>query len=147
MPQMRLPSFKEFDKTKYEKYAQFDGRILILGYGSVGQAILPVVLRHIVVDPRKVTVLERDNHRQLFVRRHGGSGVHYVRQEINVGNYKKELKNAELAIPKTRLAWLYPVLATVYAVLDWLYAELAVVAAEFIAGKKGNFSMKEVLGF
>ena len=88
---MAILTFKDFDKNKYEKYAKFDGKILIIGYGSVGQAILPVVLRHLVVDPKNITVLERDNHRQLFIKRHGGSGVNYVRQEITSGNYKKEL--------------------------------------------------------
>ena len=65
---MPVLSFKDFDKNKYEKYAKFDGKILIIGYGSVGQAILPVVLRHLVVDPKNITVLERDNHRQLFIK-------------------------------------------------------------------------------
>ena len=85
-------SFKEFKKEKYEKYAEFHGKILIIGYGSVGQAILPVILRHLVVDPKNITVLERDNHRQIFIKRHGGSGVNYVREEIKITNYKKELK-------------------------------------------------------
>ena len=86
-----IPKFTEFDKNKYEKYVEFHGKILIIGYGSVGQSILPVVLRHIVIDPKNITVLERDNHRALFIKRHAGSGVNYVRQEILPGNYKKEL--------------------------------------------------------
>jgi len=88
---MPIQPFKEFDKTKYEKYAQFDGKILIIGYGSVGQSILPIILRHLVVEPKNITVLERDDHRALFLRRHAGSGVNYVRQEIKPSNYKKEL--------------------------------------------------------
>ena len=88
---MKIKPFLEFDKTKHEKYAQFDGKILIIGYGSVGQAILPVILRHLVIEPKNITVLERDNHRTLFIHRHGGSGVNYVRKEITVSNYKKEL--------------------------------------------------------
>jgi homospermidine synthase len=88
---MQIKRFIDFDKTKYEKYVNFTGRILIIGYGSVGQAILPLVLRHIVVDPKNITVLERDNHRQHFIKRHGGSGVNYVRQEIKPTNYKKEI--------------------------------------------------------
>ena len=58
---MRLASFKEFDKSKHEKYAQFDGKILIIGYGSVGQAILPVILRHLVIDPKKTTPRESES--------------------------------------------------------------------------------------
>ena len=88
---MRLKPFIEFDKTKYEKYAQFDGKILIIGYGSVGQGILPVILRHLVVEPKNITVLERDNHRSRFLQYHAGSGVNYVRQEITSTNYKKIL--------------------------------------------------------
>jgi homospermidine synthase len=88
---MQIARFKEFDNSKFQKYAEFNGKILIIGYGSVGQAILPVILRHLVVDSKNVTVLERDNHRSLFVKRHGGSGVAYVRQEITSTNYKKEL--------------------------------------------------------
>ena len=88
---MPIQPYKEFDKTKYEKYAQFDGKILIIGYGSVGQSILPIILRHLVVEPKNITVLERDDHRALFLRRHAGSGVNYVRQEIKPSNYKKEL--------------------------------------------------------
>ena len=86
-----IASFKEFNKEKYEKYVEFHGKILIIGYGSVGQAILPVILRHLVIDPKNVTVLERDNHRALFIKRHGGSGVNYVREEITPTNYKKEI--------------------------------------------------------
>ena len=88
---MAIKSFKDFDKTKYEKYAEFSGKVLIIGYGSVGQAILPVFLRHIVCDPKNITVLERDNHRAIFLKRHAGSGVNYVREEIKPSNYKKEL--------------------------------------------------------
>lgn len=88
---MKLKPFIQFEKDKYQKYAEFTGKILILGYGSVGQAILPVILRHLVVEPKNITVLERDNHRSRFLQYHVGSGVNYVRQEITSTNYKKEL--------------------------------------------------------
>lgn len=73
------------------KYADFSGKILILGYGSVGQAILPLVLRHISIRSSDITVLERDNNKALFDDRHAKTGVKYVRKEINQSNYKKEL--------------------------------------------------------
>lgn len=79
------------EATTYKKYESFTGRILILGYGSVGQAILPLILRHLTVYPGNITVLEKDNHKALFDSRHGKSGVKYVRKEILPENYKKEL--------------------------------------------------------
>ncbi len=64
-------------RIQYQKYGTFKGRILIIGYGSVGQAILPLILRHLNLDPKKVNVIERDNHKDLFNERHKGSGVKY----------------------------------------------------------------------
>lgn len=88
---MKVKSFRGFEKSRSEQYAVFNGNILVLGYGSVGQAILPLLLRHIVVDPNKITVLERDDHESLFMQRHGASGVSYTQQEIKPNNYKRIL--------------------------------------------------------
>ena len=76
---------------KNKKYASFDGKILILGYGSVGQAILPLLLRHLNVRPENITVLEKDNHQKLFNARHGDSKIRYIRTEILPSNYETEL--------------------------------------------------------
>ena len=88
---MKIQTFKRFDKPLFQKYAHFDGRILILGYGSVGQPILSVILRHLDVDPKKITVLEKNNNRDIFIRRHAGSGISYIRKKITKSNYKTEL--------------------------------------------------------
>ena len=52
--------------AKTKKHADFKGRILILGYGSVGQPILMLMLRHLNVDPSKITVLEKDDNKKIF---------------------------------------------------------------------------------
>lgn len=87
-------TLNKFKKTnrKYQKHAVFNGNILILGYGSVGQAIIPVLLKHIGVDTKKITVLEKDNNKDIFDKRHANSGIKYVRKEITRGNYKSEFK-------------------------------------------------------
>jgi len=77
---------------KSENHANFNKKILIIGYGSVGQAILPLVLKHITTDPKLVTVIEKDNHGQLFRKRNAGNGVKYVRKEILRGNLSSTLK-------------------------------------------------------
>lgn len=79
------------DLDKNEKYESFYGKILILGYGSVGQAILPLILRHITVAPENITVLEKDDHKSIFISRHGNSKIKYVRKEILPSNYESEL--------------------------------------------------------
>jgi len=97
---MPLKSFTSFAETlneaakpkKDKNHANFDKKILIIGYGSVGQAILPLVLKHITNDPKKVTVIEKDNHGALFRKRNGGNGVKYVKKEILRNNLDATLK-------------------------------------------------------
>ncbi|OGG61202.1 hypothetical protein A3C87_03575 [Candidatus Kaiserbacteria bacterium RIFCSPHIGHO2_02_FULL_49_34] len=45
---------------RYSMYASFEGRVLIIGYGSVARAALLLILRHIAVSPGRVTVLTRN---------------------------------------------------------------------------------------
>ena len=52
---------------KNKKYVNYTGKkILILGYGSVGQAILPIVLRHITHEAQNITVLEKGENEKKF---------------------------------------------------------------------------------
>ena len=41
----------------YKKYASFKGRMLIVGFGSVGQGSLPLILRHIDIEPEQITII------------------------------------------------------------------------------------------
>jgi homospermidine synthase len=42
-----------FDK----KHAVFPGRLVIVGFGSIGQGVLPLLLRHIAIEPAQITVV------------------------------------------------------------------------------------------
>lgn len=68
----------------------FNGRILILGFGSVSQCTLPLLLRHLELRPEQVTVLDFvDCRKQLapYVAR----GVKSVRERITPENYETVL--------------------------------------------------------
>ena len=39
-------------------YARFDGPMVMIGFGSIGRGTLPLILRHIAVDPARITVIE-----------------------------------------------------------------------------------------
>ena len=89
-----MKKFKDFlveQPNIYTKYASFKGRILVLGYGSVGQAIVPLLLRHLDVNPSSITILEKDDNKHVFKSRHENTGITYVQQEITKYNYKTEL--------------------------------------------------------
>jgi len=46
--------------TQFHQHAKFPGRIVILGFGSIGQGALPLILRHIAIDPARLSVLTAD---------------------------------------------------------------------------------------
>src|SRR5687768_1759624 len=38
-------------------HARFDGRLVILGFGSIGQGVLPLILRHIQMPKERITIV------------------------------------------------------------------------------------------
>ena len=42
------------------KHARFTGRLLMLGCGSIGQGVLPLLLRHIDMPHEKISILTSD---------------------------------------------------------------------------------------
>ena len=46
--------------TSHKIHVEFPGRILLVGFGSIGQGVLPLILRHIGVPPERVTIVTAD---------------------------------------------------------------------------------------
>ena len=42
------------------KHAAFPGRLVMLGFGSIGQGVLPLILRHIGIKPEQITIITDD---------------------------------------------------------------------------------------
>lgn len=78
---------------EWRKEHRFDGRLVMLGFGSIGQGVLPLLLRHIEMRPEQILIvkpspsglesadaqgvphllvtLDKDNHRQVLAPRIG----------------------------------------------------------------------------
>jgi homospermidine synthase len=41
-------------------YVNFPGRIIMVGFGSIGQGVLPLILRHIAVAPERIVIVTAD---------------------------------------------------------------------------------------
>lgn len=67
---------------------EFRGKILLLGYGAVGQAILPLIIRHIDIPLDNITVLEKDDNRLDFLQKYDNTGISYHREEIREDNFQ-----------------------------------------------------------
>jgi homospermidine synthase len=83
----------------------FDQRILFVGFGAVARCTLPILLRHIRVPAKNVTVMDFEDRRtQLapFLKK----GVHFVKKKItreNLGSVLgKQLRAGDLLVD---LAW------------------------------------------
>src|SRR5262245_56468111 len=69
---------------------RFDGKLLILGCGSVAQCTIPLLLRHIEMPAGRVTVMDMRDNREGIAELLG-SGVNYVQERLTKGKYREQL--------------------------------------------------------
>ena len=69
---------------------KFDGKVLIIGYGSVSQCALPILLRHIKIPYKNITVMDFEDKRK-DLRPWTKKGIKYTRERITQKNIKKLL--------------------------------------------------------
>ncbi|CAA7613613.1 homospermidine synthase [Magnetospirillum sp. UT-4] len=70
------------------KHVAFAGRMVIVGFGSIGQGVLPLILRHIDMDPKRITIVTAEE------RGHGVAdeyGITFVKQALTRANYRDVL--------------------------------------------------------
>jgi homospermidine synthase len=93
--------------SEYIRYAAFKGRMLIVGFGSIGQGSLPLLMRHVDIAPEQITIvtanesgreiaeslgvrfinepITRENYRAIYAR-HLGQGDFLVNAAVDVGS-------------------------------------------------------------
>ena len=71
------------------KYLDFKGRMVMIGFGSIGQGVLPLILRHIGIKPSQITIIAEDDRGGLpETERYG---VEFIKQRLTQANYAKIL--------------------------------------------------------
>jgi homospermidine synthase len=70
------------------KHAPFKGRLVMLGFGSIGKAALPLVLRHIEMAAGRVTVISRSADKSGIAQEFGAN---FVVQPLDEGNFETVL--------------------------------------------------------
>ncbi|MGE5504876.1 MAG: homospermidine synthase [Actinomycetota bacterium] len=66
-------------------HVSFPGRLVILGFGSIGQGVLPLILRHIDVPRERITIVTAED------RGHGEAdeyGIRFVNHAVTRDNYR-----------------------------------------------------------
>jgi homospermidine synthase len=70
------------------KYVRFAGRLVIVGFGSIGQGVLPLLLRHVELDPRRIAIVTADERGRDEAREFG---IAFHDQPLTRENYRRIL--------------------------------------------------------
>ena len=47
--------------SNHEVHVKFAGRIVLVGFGSIGQGVLPLILRHIGTSAERITIVTAED--------------------------------------------------------------------------------------
>jgi len=72
------------------KFAAFEGRLLMIGFGCVGQGVLPLLLRHIDMEPRKIRIIDPSSEGAAIAHE---LGVTYIQTPITRDNVQEILES------------------------------------------------------
>lgn len=71
------------------KVQRFSGRLVMLGFGCIGQGVLPLLLRHIELVPEQVLIISPDHWGQALAREQRITLLHV---ELTPNNYRQVLE-------------------------------------------------------
>lgn len=67
---------------------EFPGRIVIVGFGSIGQGVLPLILRHIGITAERITIITAEDIGAEEAARYG---VKFIKQRLTRENFRRTL--------------------------------------------------------
>src|SRR3989344_7585307 len=79
---------KTVPNTLKKRKLPFQGQILMVGCGSRGQAILPLIFKHLSIKPSQLSIIEADNRGVKVAKRYG---VKHEVRPLTKNNYKLEI--------------------------------------------------------
>ena len=74
--------------TNWPVHATWNGPIVMIGFGSIGRGTLPLILRHIDCDRKKITVIDPDDSNAHLVDK---EGIAFIKEAVTKRNYKSLL--------------------------------------------------------
>ena len=66
-------------------HATFTGRLVMLGFGSIGQGVLPLILRHIRMPKERIHIIAADARGEAVAAEHG---IAYTVVTVTPDNYR-----------------------------------------------------------
>ena len=78
-----------FVMARDQKHIAFSGRMVIVGFGSIGQGVLPLVLRHIAMKPEQIVIITAHD---MGRKEAESMGVKFLKKPLTRENYRKILE-------------------------------------------------------
>jgi homospermidine synthase len=75
--------------SEHEVHVNFAGRIVFVGFGSIGQGVLPLILRHIGTSPDRITIVTAEPKGRAEAEHYG---VAFVQAALTRDNYRQVLE-------------------------------------------------------
>jgi homospermidine synthase len=75
--------------SKHEVHVKFAGKIVFVGFGSIGQGVLPLILRHIGTSSDRITIVTAENSGRTEAEQFG---VKFVKTALTRENYRQVLE-------------------------------------------------------
>jgi homospermidine synthase len=75
--------------SKHEVHVNFAGKIVMVGFGSIGQGILPLILRHIGTSSDRITIVTAEDKGNTEAKEFG---VKFVKAPLTPENYRQVLE-------------------------------------------------------
>jgi homospermidine synthase len=73
------------------KHAVFRGRLVIVGFGSIGQGVLPLLLRHLEIEPAQITIITAEPRGREEAAEYG---IAFDQTALTRDNYRTRLAAA-----------------------------------------------------
>jgi homospermidine synthase len=72
----------------HQVHVEFPGRIVMVGFGSIGQGVLPLILRHIGVPPQRIVIVTAEEAGKAEAEQYG---VRFIVEPLVRENYRRVL--------------------------------------------------------
>ncbi|HTX24610.1 MAG TPA: saccharopine dehydrogenase C-terminal domain-containing protein [Steroidobacteraceae bacterium] len=69
-------------------HVDFPGRIVLIGFGSIGQGVLPLILRHIGIAPERLTIVTADDVGRKEAEEYG---IRFIKEALTRENFRRVL--------------------------------------------------------
>lgn len=75
--------------SEYVIHARAPGKIVMVGFGAIGQGVLPLILRHLDVKPSDITIVTADERGHDEAREYG---IRFIDNALTRSNYRQVLQ-------------------------------------------------------